>query len=810
MKFQRTVNSSAWKRVVRDVGSEQFERLVGLLQAVSDLDAKTCEFYEQFLTESAMGDGAVTFPVKVKGGLFAIVPESRYSEFVEASQLPEGSVVSKSTVELFKGVIFAIFNLLNDDGWGKEDGVDSKYRDLLLDRIETYCEDVSHTCPRETNMEAVFRSQTDVVVRNIGEVSEGFASRLGSFIVRVVNPRDKKKIMNKSDYASLSHMVQELNNWVMKDYCQGHPCIDLFEFNRLATLAESIDKNTLQTKNRQKVDHDFAAQFVETEPYILEYIDRYSPIDTVDEKDNGCVPDPTKLSNSLKDPNLIFNLIDDLQGLDINNADKQPMYAKASQDKYLFIPQLVRLASIYENWGFGAFRTCPSASPFIQLDTAALCHKVLLKNVPHNLNHHKKRKLWGRLLRSGYFAVEREGGKFHGTVRFGQRSVQVLLDKGPNRYTPTGHSSDPDRYPTSGSRVSRRIPSAKQVRYNPLAFIPNFESVISSDNIVAVDVNWKGLVFKNFDVMLLVQRLLGEGECTELRFWELVREVIAGGTNVTYTHNQQRNEDGSNKLEYSLNQLKQNNPAIKEAEDVLINLKVPTTNPELLRRNTRSRATHTSTLAQFYSRPDVQQLYWKRYHTRQSFFRRVANRLDDTYGEDTVYIFGQGTRTMDSTTQTWVNGLKREELDSLVLDKCRASYVCPICLRDVVVNIKDQHGRILKGVNGCPNRSCVGRNRACCNGPLCPPEGCPFGKCLSLSGYKHFNHGTLSASNILFITAFMAEHNDRPIMFHRSGKRNALHAPKTLAQNLFMLNPDSPDPFFSTNSSNSTPNLYYL
>lgn len=71
---------------------------------------------------------------------------------------------------------------------------------------------------------------------------------------------------------------------------------------------------------------EVASKFIETEPYMLVYTDKCVSIDIVDDNDYVCTPDPVKIAGDRKDPRIIFNLMDDLQALDMANTDKLPLY----------------------------------------------------------------------------------------------------------------------------------------------------------------------------------------------------------------------------------------------------------------------------------------------------------------------------------------------------------------------------------------------------------------------------------------------------------------------------------------------------
>lgn len=247
------VNLNAWVNVVRDLGSDHFRSLVSLIETITDLDAKAREFYEIFITQSAKDEIPVTFPVRVQKGAsveFAIVPEAGYVAR-PSSPLPAGSVTFQTTNSLFRKLLLSIFNLLNKPDWGlvgpnqpKNDN--AKLRDILLHPISTYCREIGHIYPNEGQMGFSFDYQTTTIMQNIENIAQDFASRLGSLVVLAANPKEKKKFMSEEDYNSFRSYLEQLNTWVMDDYCSTSPQFDLDELNRLATMTPPEYPSTTQ------------------------------------------------------------------------------------------------------------------------------------------------------------------------------------------------------------------------------------------------------------------------------------------------------------------------------------------------------------------------------------------------------------------------------------------------------------------------------------------------------------------------------------------------------------------------------------
>lgn len=831
-------NVTAWKNVIRDVGSVEFRRLVHFLQTVSDLDAKTREFYEQFATESALGEIEVTFPViaEDKGEtIFAIVPQAGYNpgRIVEWSQLPPGSVRFKKVYDLFKELIKAIFHLLNRRDWGntgrtvRTGALYPDLRRILIGPLERYCADINHQRPNENGLDLSFDYQAANIVQNIENIAESIPSKLGKLLVLTVNPKEKKKFMSTPDYKALNGNLTALNKWVMDDFCIDNPAINVAEFNRLATMtAPDTTAQTNQTpendvdsvahqNNPQDDDYDDIAElFMDTEEYLLDVVETDELVDTIGEDHLESPPQPLTVSQTRRDPDLIPKLIQDVKSLQFVQFGRAIPYLAKTKDALAFVPQLVRLGSVYEKYGFRVFRTVPFSSrwnaPFVQMDTTLLCKKILKVDFPSPITNEKVLKLWNRFLYMDDRVFKpRRAMRFQGTVRFGRGTVQVLLDNSNLR---GNHLSEEDKKEVKDQREEESKKKKESRKKNSINYFQHhMDDLVEADNIVAIDLNrWSILACKNLDLIKLSKRLAQEADLTETRFWEITKEVIAEGHVYNYTRGQMETECGTREFRSSLESLKKKEPDVMNAERELTTLTGRTTDTKVLRFNARLRAKHRPTLLGFYSRSDVQRLYMKKFIKTQKAFDNLFKTLRNIYSEKTVYMVGDYSdngyvpKGQDSAaTRIWLYRFWRYKLNAYAIDECRTSAVCPRCLGDISMNVKIQDGKRLWAVSGCPNLTCVRHNRECLHEDNCPPEGCPFGQCQSItSGFKFYNRDELATSNMLFIIAFMMEHEVRPFMYLRRELRTAEGQPTTLAEQLNRLNDERPvnlrrrNPFF--------------
>lgn len=162
-----------------------------------------------------------------------------------------------------------------------------------------------------------------------------------------------------------------------------------------------IDDTSVPRKAPAKLDYELdlwgvVEQITETEPYSIEFCDKTALAETIGDGYHDSPSQPLHMTQSRRDPNLIFNLIRDIQSLNLAKAESA-IPVQCRKDAYFFVPHLVRLAAVYERWGFRVFRTAPFASrfivPFVQIDTETLCAKVLHINVPKSLQQDKKLQL---------------------------------------------------------------------------------------------------------------------------------------------------------------------------------------------------------------------------------------------------------------------------------------------------------------------------------------------------------------------------------------------------------------------------------
>ncbi len=167
---------------------------------------------------------------------------------------------------------------------------------------------------------------------------------------------------------------------------------------------------------------------------------------------------------------------------------------------------------------------------------------------------------------------------------------------------------------------------------------------------------------------------------------EPINMMDSQGNRFRYTRAQRRFETKSKLHAQILEKAKKKTPEVLAAEEELSKCCKKTTDFKTFCKYLQVRHKHYEVLSEFYQRPLWQKLKWYRYINTQKSEAKVRKNLKETFGENTLYVLGDGgaaARNLHCGPPTICLRVRKivggKDFHSVMIDEFRTSKLCHKC-----------------------------------------------------------------------------------------------------------------------------------